>query len=159
MHNTIESSRTNFGSDAENQNIAWVRWSNSVERFLAAVSPSLRDRTSAAISSVNNGGVGLRNWVTAIAWRNSYLPERIPNELIEVYLVDSDALPQHECETCGVAIPVRVQRYSQDLDGRNAYFAACPICGGRTGWYLHHSKLIEQGERRQIESLRRLKPR
>jgi hypothetical protein len=47
----------------------------------------------------------------------------MPPELAEVYLA-KDELPLHECEDCGADLPF-------------GHFPACPLCGGRIGWYAY----------------------
>ena len=93
-----------------------------------------------------------------LAWRGAVLPSSLPGELIDVYLHDSEAAPLHECEDCGVAIPVKKSRRGGCDEPERAYFPSCPVCGGRTGWYLRHARLAEGHEDFGGE-LRRAKPR
>jgi hypothetical protein len=135
-------------------------WEHTRAQFLTAVEPEQRKAVTALLQSINSGGSGLRDWVAAIAWRGALLPPRIPAELIDVYLRDSDAVAHHECEQCGLAIPVRVQRWQTVDDGScDIYFPTCPACGGRTGWYLHRSRIAASEYRQHAEGLRRRRPR
>jgi hypothetical protein len=135
-------------------------WDEAKARFLSAVEPAQREAVSSLLQSLNSGGSGLRDWLAAIAWRGALLPKEIPAAVIDVYLRDSEAVAHHECEDCGLAIPVRVQRWQTVDDGScDVYFPTCPACGGRTGWYLHRSKEATAQSRRHTEGLRRRKPR
>lgn len=93
---------------------------------------------------MHNGGSGLRDWVSAITWRGAVLPKRIPDELMNVYLIDSEAAPLHDCEGCGLAVPVRPSRlYGPEGEPDQVYFASCPLCGARTGLYMHFSRRFQ----------------
>jgi len=61
----------------------------------------------------------------------------MPPPVAEVYL-NHDALPLHECEDCGFAIPVTSGEYK----GRAAvrHFDVCPLCGERVGWYAYFNR-------------------
>jgi hypothetical protein len=120
-------------------------WQSTYRRFLQAVPIHRRDEIAALVNSVHNGGSGLREWISAIAWRGAVLPMRIPDEIINVYLSDPEAAPVHDCEGCGMAIPVRPSRLD-GLDGEpdRVYFATCPACGARTGLFMYFSRQFEQ---------------
>src|SRR5215207_7788138 len=80
------------------------------QEFLAAIPQSLRPNVRTLLYSPRCGGRGLRAWLSHIeAGRNPPLGE-YPPELIEVYLSDDDAEPLHDCEICGLAVPVRCGR-------------------------------------------------
>ena len=52
----------------------------------------------------------------------------MPPLAAQVYLDHPDAMPLNDCcEACGYRVPVK-------------YFEACPLCGGRVGWYAYHRK-------------------
>ena len=113
------------------------RWQDARERFLAAVDPRQRPVVEAVLSQPFYGGAGLRAWLAALANRGGVLPPSLPQELVVVYLEDSEALPLHDCADCGLAIPVRPGRSSFVGEVERVYFRTCPCCGGRTGWYAH----------------------
>jgi hypothetical protein len=73
-------------------------------------------------------------WRRPADWPDSLIrPEvalAMPPVVAEVYFQDPNALPLHECEDCGYRLPLR-------------YFQACPLCGGRVGWYAFRRKLEE----------------
>jgi hypothetical protein len=62
---------------------------------------------------------------------------RIAGNSLKVYL-NHHALPLHECEACGFGIPVT----SGDYRGKPAHrhFNACPLCGGKVGWYAYYNR-------------------
>lgn len=116
-------------------------WRDTCEQFLASVPTHLQERVEWALHNLHSGGTGLRNWVSAIAWRGGKLPEHVPSEIIDVYMCDEEAKPLYDCESCGMAIPVRASRTATIEDEPEyVYFKACPACGGRTGLYLYFSR-------------------
>ncbi len=119
-------------------------WRDTCEQFLASVPTHLQDRVEWALHNLHSGGTGLRNWVAAIAWRGGKLPEHVPPEIIDVYMCDEEAAPLHDCESCGMAIPVRASRTATiEEEPEYVYFKACPVCGGRTGHYLFFSRQFD----------------
>ena len=130
-------------------------WSAACQQFIGAVPESLRGGVERSLRNLHKGGSGLRAWVSAIAWRGGRIPATIPSELIQVYLNDPEAIPLHDCEKCGVAIPVRPDRLNgSEAEPEQVYFHDCPVCGGRTGWYMYFSRQAET-----TEAVRRKKPR
>jgi hypothetical protein len=135
-----------------------VRWKEACQEFLVSVPADMHTCVERSLRSLHEGGVGLRAWVSAIARRGAKLPECVPAELVKVYLDDPEATPLHECETCGIAIPIRPNRLrGMEDEPEETYFNACPVCGGRTGLYLYMSRQLE-GDAVSAE-LRRIKPR
>ena len=57
----------------------------------------------------------------------------MPPVVAEVYLRHGP-LPLQDCENCGYKLP-------------HGYFDACPLCGGRIGWYAYFSR--RKAEQRQ----------
>jgi hypothetical protein len=58
-----------------------------------------------------------------------------------VYLDDAEARPQHECEACGLLIPIQpARRRGVAVIPLGIYFTCCPACDGGTGWYVFRSK-------------------
>jgi hypothetical protein len=115
-------------------------WLEVEQRFLAAVVPHQRCAVEALVRDRHNGGRGLRNWLRSLVAQGRRLPERLPAELIDVYLADPDALPLHDCAECGLAIPVHAgTRDSEDAEPEFSYFPTCPCCGGITGWCAYWS--------------------
>gem|GEM_PF-3720525 len=122
------------------------RWTSACQEFLLAVPDALRETVDRTLRGLHNGGSGLRAWVSGIAWRGGRLPEEVPADLIQVYLTDPEAVPLHDCETCGIAIPVRPHRlHGLDGEPEQVYFSSCPACGGRTGWFLYWARRAEDG--------------
>ena len=133
-------------------------WSAACQRFVAAAPAALREAVERSLGDLHSAGSGLRAWVSTIAWRGGRLPENIPAELIRVYLDDPEAIPLHDCENCGVAIPVRPDRLNgSEAEPEQIYFHQCPVCAGRRGWYLFFSRQAE-GDKATV-SVRRRKPR
>lgn len=116
------------------------RWEMAYQQLLSAVPPEHAACVQRLLESLHNGGCGLREWVNAIAWRGAVCPPVIPSVLIEVYISDPEAVPLHDCEACGLAVPVRPNRLrGLEAEPEQIYFPSCPSCGGRTGWYLYWS--------------------
>lgn len=135
------------------------RWAEAASRLLAAIDEDRRAGVAEMLPTLHCGATGLRDWITAIAWRGAVLPASLPSELIDVYLFDSEAAPLHECEDCGVAIPVKKNPRGGCDEPERRYFRQCPICGGRTGWYLRQARLAETADDSFSDALRRSKPR
>jgi hypothetical protein len=58
---------------------------------------------------------------------------------------DSEAMPQHDCADCGLAIPVRPARPADFVgEVERIYFPTCPNCGGRSGWYAYLSNAMSR---------------
>jgi hypothetical protein len=132
------------------------RWQNVCLRFLNAVSVNQRAAVAQSLRQPNNGGSGLREWVSAIAYRGATIPDAIPETVIDIYLNDPEAVPLYDCESCGLATPVRPSRlYGLDGDPEEVYFRNCPACGARTGLFLHFSHRYE----RDVASSLRRRPR
>lgn len=119
------------------------RWEQSCQQLLAAVSDELRPTVEALLHRLHGGGSGLREWVSAIAWRGAVCPTQVPVGLIEIYLTDPEAAPLYDCESCGLAIPVRPSRFDIEQEPEIVYFVHCPACGGRTGPYFYWSRQLE----------------
>jgi hypothetical protein len=121
-----------------------VRWIDVSAQFLNAVAPAQREKVGGLLHSMHNGGSGLRDWISAIAWRGGVLPTQVPEEIIDVYLSDSEAVPLHDCEGCGLAMPVRPSRlYGLEGEPERVYFSSCPACGSRTGPYMFFTRQFE----------------
>src|SRR4051794_40027006 len=88
-----------------------AQWAGVADRFLGAVAPRQRKPVSQLLHNIHNGGSGPREWVSAVTWRGGVLQTDIPEEVIDVYLADSEAMPLHDCESCGLAVPVRPCRF------------------------------------------------
>jgi|GEM_PF-3360990 len=142
------------------QDAATRDWERICRRFLSAVGEDQRPAVARLLELPHYSSPGLRNWLTAITYRGAQLPEQIPAAVIEVYLLDPEAMPLHDCERCGLAIPVRPSRlYGDDGDPEQVYFPACPACGGRTGWYLFWSQRAERSHQDFTTKLRKRKSR
>lgn len=68
-------------------------------------------------------------------WPYSEIPPKVllamPADVAEVYIEDPSALPLHDCEHCGYAVP-------------HQHFSSCPLCGGRVGWYAYWGRRTGQ---------------
>jgi hypothetical protein len=67
--------------------------------------------------------------------------------LAAVYLCNPHAAPYHDCEDCGIRIPIggdgKFDHHGRPVPSGTKgirHFLTCPACGGRTGWYAHHVK-------------------
>jgi hypothetical protein len=139
-----------------------VRWTDACQRFTAAVPQCIRGSVERALHGLHGGGSGLRAWVSSVAWRGGKLPQEIPQQLVQVYLDDPEAAPLYDCESCGVAIPVRPNRIEGvEAEPELTYFTTCPCCGGRTGLYLYVSRQAEGEDAFDVNAtnLRHRKPR
>jgi hypothetical protein len=115
-------------------------WESTSAKFLDAIPTHQRERVQRVLETVNAGGSGLRDWVSSIAYRKAAMPKSIPAEVIDIYLKDSEAVPLHDCEHCGFAVPVRPNRlHGMETDPEIQYFPNCPICDGKTGPYYYWS--------------------
>jgi hypothetical protein len=141
MMSTTTLSEKNYTSQPDKR----LRWQQVSADFVNAVPAVQRDKVMQLLHHPNGGGSGLRQWVYSIAFRGGVLPPTIPHEVIEIYLRDSEATPLYDCESCGLALPVRPSRlYGLDSDPEEVYFVKCPSCGGRTGFYCHFTHRYEQ---------------
>lgn len=128
-------------------------WKDTAARFLAAVPYEQREAVEPLLQQPHYGSEGLRSWIDAIANQGAVLPEHIPAAVIDVYLEDAEAMPLYECEECGLAVPVRPNRLlGPDAEPEKIFFPECPICGGRTGYYLYRTREF-------ASQLRHTKPR
>lgn len=113
----------------------------AVTWLLAAVPHAQRAPTLQLLTDPRRGGRGLRAWLTLLDANGSPLPAALPDELIAVYLHDEEAEPLHDCEACGLAVPVRAgRRCGHEATIEWMYFPACPCCGGRTGRHAYWSR-------------------
>ena len=135
------------------------RWNETRTRFLQAIDPSQREAVDCLLRHLHHGGAGIRNWLDSITWRGCPLPDSLPEALIEVYLQDSEAAPLHDCEDCGLAIPIRPNRRDADSDAERIYFPQCPACGGSTGPYAYWSKRADRASEEYLKTLRKRRPR
>lgn len=127
--------------DRRRREVADASWREAVDRFIAAIDPTQRVAVERRLDAVHSSGCGLREWVSSIAGRGGEIPELIPTEIIAAYLNDSEALPLHDCEHCGLAVPVRPNRlYGVEAEPECVYFPECPVCGGKTGMYAYWSR-------------------
>lgn len=143
---------TGFASEKEQQ------WKDTCQEFLVSVPADMHDNVERSLNNLHTCGPGLRAWVSSIAWRGGKLPEVVPSELINVYLADPEAVPVHDCESCGIAVPVRPHRlFGMEAEPEQTYFPVCPVCGGRTGMFMYMSRRLEESP--AASTLRRSKPR
>lgn len=117
------------------------RWEQTRRQFLDVVDPEQRILVGKLLEQLQQGASGLRDWVTAIAWRGANFPKFVPPEVINVYLRDEQALALHQCQDCGLAVPVRPNsQLGPDAEPEQIYFPRCPLCGGATSWKPYVSK-------------------
>ena len=112
-------------------------WDDARRSLLEAVDIELRSAVDRLLSRPRFGGAGLRCWAERIAAGATVAPERVPVEIVRVYLDHSEAMPHHDCGGCGIAIPVIPSRHDGEDTPDRVFFEACPSCGGRTGPYLY----------------------
>jgi len=109
-------------------------------QFLAAVPAMLRGRVRILLTDPRCGGRGLRAMLALLDTNPRGLPDVLPSELVEVYIRDDEAEPLHDCERCGLPVPVHAgRRCGHEASVDCEYFPACPHCGGRTGRYAFWS--------------------
>ena len=115
---------------------------DTVNWLLSALPPDRRGVTLVLLTDPRRGGRGLRTWLTLLdACPPNLLPAAVPAELIDVYLGDEEAEPLHDCERCGLAVPVRAgRRCGHEATIERVYFPTCPACGGRTGQHAYRSR-------------------
>lgn len=148
---------TQVNLSSDRKEIEHSTWQQTCAQFLRAVAPAQRDHAARLLQQPNNGGGGLREWVSAMAWRKVAVPEQIPMDLVDVYLKDPEAVPLFDCESCGLPVPIRPSRlYGLEGDPDEVYFPNCPLCGSRTGLYLHFTRRFEDDV---VATLRRGRPR
>lgn len=112
----------------------------TTDRLLSAVSADRRPLARRLLFDPRCGGHGLRAWVALLDVSDRPLPSALPVELVEVYLADDDAEPLHDCEQCGLAVPVRAaRRCGHEAAVERQYFPVCPCCGGKTGRHAYWS--------------------
>jgi len=129
------------------------------ERFLAAISGSQRRLVAWLLRQPQMGGRGLRMWVNLLTMNGSPIPSSLPQRLVQVYLDDSEALPLHDCEDCGLLIPVRDGRSMECGLPEKTYFASCPVCGGRTGLHAYWASKSRRADSKpsELEHLNRIR--
>jgi hypothetical protein len=109
--------------------------------LLAAVPAEQRGRARTLLTDPHAGGRGLRALVALLDADPRSLPACLPAELVEVYLSDDEAEPLHDCERCGLPVPVHAgRRCGHEASVDREYFPECPQCGGRTGRYAFWSR-------------------
>jgi hypothetical protein len=112
-----------------------------VTQLLAAVPAARRPLVRTLLTDPRCGGRGLRAWLARMEIDDRPVPAHLPGEVVEVYLRDDDAEPLHDCEKCGLAVPVRAgRRCGHEAAVEREYFPTCPHCGGRTGRYAYWSR-------------------
>ncbi|WP_439622791.1 hypothetical protein [Gemmata sp.] len=113
---------------------------DSLTRLLAAVPDGHRGRVEVLLSDRRCGGGGLRAMLDLIQRDQRPVPDVLPAELIEIYLTDDGAEPLHDCERCGLPVPVHAGRHcGHEATVERVYFPTCPHCGGRTGRFAYWS--------------------
>jgi hypothetical protein len=128
-------------------------WLSMRDRFLDAVEMRQRPQVASMLRLPQHGGRGLRAWLGSIAAQRSCMPDSIPEQLVQVYLEDSEAIPLHDCASCGVAIPVRPAWDGYEEEPDQVYFSRCPCCGGPTGLYAYWSRRAEEAAGSREETI------
>lgn len=136
-------------------------WTTARTRFLERIDGGQRERVSLLLQQPKQGGRGLRLWVHRVETEECPLPETLPASLVQVYLDRPDAIPLHDCEECGIAIPVETNWHGDEEEPQQLFFTACPCCGGRTGLHAYWSRKTsgEPAAFKAEEKSRRPKPR
>jgi hypothetical protein len=144
--------------------LRWELWLTAAERLLTAVAPEQLHAVAERLRHwVDNPGPvggrwpGLATWAYYLESGRGFLPARLPVELIDVYLRDERAQPDHDYEDCGLLIPIR----PRVIDDRSfvhcvfrgaaekeiCYFPRCPHCGGATAqgaYWAKHRRAVEE---------------
>ena len=116
-------------------------YARASESLLNAAPPECRPALVAMLRDPRSGGRGLRAWLGLCATQGRAIPAELPAELVAVYLADHDAEPLHDCEDCGLPVPVRAGRHcGHEALVERVYFTECPCCGGRTGRHAYWSR-------------------
>ncbi len=111
-----------------------------MDALLAAVPTDYRGHVRALLTDPHSGGRGLRALLALLDTDPRTLPTCLPTELVEVYLHDDEAEPLHDCERCGLPVPVHAgRRCGHEASVEREYFPKCPHCGGRTGRFAFWS--------------------
>jgi hypothetical protein len=143
----------------------WERWLEAAGRLLMAVTPEQQHTVAERLrhwldrrGPVGADRPGLVAWLYWLEHGRGFLPARLPVELIDVYLRDDRAQPDHDCEDCGLRIPIR----PSVIDDRSfvhcvfrgvaeeevRYLPRCPHCGGATAqgayWAKHRREVVER---------------
>jgi hypothetical protein len=114
---------------------------DDAKRLLDAIPASHQARARQLLIDPRGGGRGLRTWLQLLETSLAELPTELPAELIDVYLRDTEAEPLHDCESCGLPIPVKVGwRAGHEPTEDRVYFPVCPHCGGRTGYHAYWAR-------------------
>lgn len=112
-----------------------------MDALLAAIPTAYRGHVLALLTDPHVGGRGLRAMLAILDADPRDLPASLPAELVEVYLRDDEAEPLHDCERCGLPVPVHAGRRSgHEASVDREYFPHCPQCGGRTGRFAFWSR-------------------
>ncbi|HUR52827.1 MAG TPA: hypothetical protein VMZ71_01765, partial [Gemmataceae bacterium] len=112
-----------------------------LNQLLAAIPAAHRALARTLLTDPRCGGRGLRAWLARLEIDDRPVPGQLPDELVEVYLRDDEAEPLHDCERCGLAVPVRAaRRCGHEAAVEREYFPTCPHCGGRTGRHAYWSR-------------------
>jgi len=116
-----------------------VAWTEAVGQLAAALPTTCREQVVAILRECDRSAPhGLKAWCAAIASGMARVPEALPEDLIAVYLAHPQAAPLHDCEQCGLAVPIIPGRaYGYEGEPARVFFPECPVCGGRTGWYYY----------------------
>jgi hypothetical protein len=118
-----------------------THWEEIRQRFLAAIDPGLREGIEHLMHQPHYSGFGIRAWLNSLATGASMLVEPLPYQVVKVYLDYPEAMPLHDCERCGLAVPILPNRQDgYEGEPERVFFPECPSCGGRTGWYLYWSQ-------------------
>lgn len=113
------------------------RWLEERAAFLGHIPADLRAEVAAALSDPDRAE-DLDDWVLHPVATVAPVPELFPAALVRVMLDDQEASLLHECERCGLNVPIR-PGCAQPFKLAVRLFPECPACGGRTGWYAYRS--------------------
>jgi hypothetical protein len=106
--------------------------SAETDAFLGRIPAELRAEVVAAFDDPDRAE-GLDEWVLRQVADRAELPGLFPLALVRVMLDDPEASLLHECERCGLGVPIRAG-CAQPFKPAVTLFPACPACGGRTGY-------------------------
>jgi hypothetical protein len=120
---------------ARQREAEWERGLETRLAFLEHIPEELVAEVAAALADPD-GDEHLASWVLWPVAQGAELPATVPTALVRVMLDHPEASLLHECERCGLKVPIR-PGLQQPFKPAVVLFPTCPACGGRTGYYAY----------------------